>query len=304
MLTLTHWPGIAQPAGLGADLSAEMAFRYLDAPPPHEPASVVTNNHFDQDGLIGIHTLVDPDWSQAHREQQVDIAAAGDFATYTIRDSARASMAIWAYAQPDRSPLGSALDAPYPTQCALLYQTCLPLVRTMVTDIDRFRDLWEDEDAVLRRSEQALADGEVTIEEIADIDLALVTIETELDGGHRFASDTADIIHPMAINNATDCCRLLLQRGHEYLYIDRYETWVQYRSRSLPRRVDLEPLRTELEAAETGAGTWTCKPPSSLVPTLRSTPAPSSLTQAVIRAAVIDHLRSAPPAWDPFDTGR
>lgn len=32
VLTLTHWPGIAQPARLGADLSAEMAFRYLGAP--------------------------------------------------------------------------------------------------------------------------------------------------------------------------------------------------------------------------------------------------------------------------------
>ena len=27
VLTLTHWPGITQPAGLAADLSAQMAFR-------------------------------------------------------------------------------------------------------------------------------------------------------------------------------------------------------------------------------------------------------------------------------------
>ena len=46
VLTLTHWPGIAQPAGLAADLSAEMAFKYLDAAPQHNPAQFVTNNHF------------------------------------------------------------------------------------------------------------------------------------------------------------------------------------------------------------------------------------------------------------------
>lgn len=59
VLTLSHWPGIAQPHGLGTDLSAEMALRYLDDPCDHAPAEAVTNNHFDQDGLVGIHALID-----------------------------------------------------------------------------------------------------------------------------------------------------------------------------------------------------------------------------------------------------
>ena len=39
VLALSHWPGIAAPPGLARDLSAQMAFAYLDAPPQHAPAT-------------------------------------------------------------------------------------------------------------------------------------------------------------------------------------------------------------------------------------------------------------------------
>ena len=301
VLTLTHWPQIAQPAGLGDDLSAQMAFRYLDQPPKHDPAVAVTNNHFDQDGLVGIHALLDPERSIERRAELIDVAAAGDFATYRYRSAARASMAIWSYAEPDRSPLGSRLEVPYPEASALLYETVLPLLIPMLEDPEHFRDLWHEEDLALTAAEQALADGSVQIDEVPDVDLAIVRINEELglEGGHRFASDQATMMHPMAIHNATTCCRLLLMRGQDYLYADRYETWVQYRSRSLPPRVELEPLATSLEALETGVTSWQATPASRLTPTLAPSGL-SSLPATVVEDAVIDHLRRAPASWDPF----
>lgn len=301
VLTLTHWPGIAQPPGLGADLSAQMAFAYLDQPPAHAPASAVTNNHFDQDGLVGIHALVDPEGSRAHRDQLIDVAAAGDFATYRFREAARASMVIWAYAQPDRSPLGSAVAGPYPQVCAALYEAVLPLLLPMVREPERFRELWQDEDQQLSASEAALNDGLVTIDEVADIDLAVVRISDDLglSGGHRFTADVAEFIHPMALHNVTSASRLLLVRGSEHLYLDRYETWVQYRSRSLPNRVDMAPLAASLSEQETGGTTWEAGKPSSLMPRLRPN-GPSSIPSRTIEEAVAGHLRAAPSVWDPF----
>jgi len=300
VLTLTHWPGIAQPPGMAADLSAEMAFKYLAAPPDHPAAELVTNNHFDQDGLVGLHALIYPESSLRQRERLIDLAAAGDFGTYTFREAARASMAIWAYAQPEHSPLGSRIDGPYEPACALLYETVLPLLIPMIEDPDRFKDLWQREDDQLTLSERAIDEGQVIIEEIDEFDLAVVTIKTDtLTGGHRFAGNTVDLIHPFAVNNATSCCRLLIICGHEYLYVDRYETWVQYQSRALPKRVDLEPLRTQLEALETGATRWTASRPSALTPVLRSGTS-SSIDSVAVQAAVTEHLRSAPSAWDPY----
>ena len=49
-LTLSHWPGAPTPVELKRDVSAEIAFAYLDAPCEHAPAEIVTNNHFDVDG--------------------------------------------------------------------------------------------------------------------------------------------------------------------------------------------------------------------------------------------------------------
>ena len=60
VLTLTHWPGIAQPAGLAADLSAQMAFEFVRSGEPVD-ADVVTNNHLDQDGLVAMYALVAPE---------------------------------------------------------------------------------------------------------------------------------------------------------------------------------------------------------------------------------------------------
>lgn len=300
VLTLTHWPGIEQPPGLAADLSAQMAFNYLDVAPAHPSAAVVTNNHFDQDGLVGLHALIEPEISSIHRERLVDVAAAGDFGTYRFREAARASKAIWAYAQPETSPLGVQLEGPYEHACSLLYRTVLPLLVPMIEDPQRFKDLWQDEDAQLTASERAIDRGDVSFEEIADIDLAVVTINSDdLAGGHRFASGTVDMIHPFAVNNATSCSRLLLMKGAEYLYLDRYETWVQYQSRVLPKRVDMAPLCERLESLETGETTWTASRPSALTPMLRSD-AESSLSGLTVRSTICDHLRSMPVAWNPF----
>ena len=105
VVTLTHWPGIPCPPGTEADLSAQMAFRYLDRGADlHGAAEVVTNNHFDQDGLVAVYALSRPGDALARRDLLEDLAAAGDFGTFRSRDAARLSMAIDAYADPDRSP--------------------------------------------------------------------------------------------------------------------------------------------------------------------------------------------------------
>src|SRR5688500_18490134 len=101
LLTISHWPGMPIPPGCEADTSAQMAFRYLDRGADlHGSAEVVTNNHFDQDGLAAVCALVNPEGALARRAQLEDLAAAGDFAVFAERSSARLSMAVAALADP------------------------------------------------------------------------------------------------------------------------------------------------------------------------------------------------------------
>ncbi len=301
VLTLTHWPGHPQPRGYHFDLSAEMAFHYLDEPIEHPHAEIVTNNHYDQDGLVGLHALVEPELSLRNRELMIEVAAAGDFGTYRDRRAARASMTISAYTEADRSPLGERLAGSYDEQCVVLYEETLPLLVPMVLDNRAFRDLWADEDADLSASEGAIANGVVTIEELEDIDLAVVTIPSgeQSRRGHRFAGESFDGLHPMAVNNATRCFRLLVVHGRRYQFVDRYETWVQYRSRRPLQRVDMRPLAERLNASERRSASWTASAPGTLTPTMR-VDEESSLDPLDMRRMVVDHLRQAAPAWDPY----
>src|SRR4051812_44843862 len=86
-LTLSHWPGSDVPQSLAADLSAEIVVRYLEQSDQHVEVELVSNNHFDEDGLMGVWALVDPERALAHRDLVVDVARAGDFGWSKQRDA-------------------------------------------------------------------------------------------------------------------------------------------------------------------------------------------------------------------------
>lgn len=301
-LCLTHWPGIDSPPELRADLSAEMAFRYLRTFDRHAPAAAVSNNHFDQDGLVSVYALAFPRHAVARQRLLVDVARAGDFATFDQREAARVSMAIAAYATPGRSPLG-ALGSDYPAMTAQLYQELLGRLGELCDHPDRYRALWAEEDATLSATEAALASGKITIEEVPELDLAVVTTDDGCPsaGGHRFGGMWAPGPHPMALYNATRRFAVLVIRGQSYEFTFRYETWVQYQT-SRPRpRVDLTGLAGRLNDEETGPGHWTAEPVSDLTPALRLDGAQQSgIDPPVFRMLLEDHLRTSPPAWDPY----
>lgn len=299
VLSLTHWPGYPQPPGLEHDLSAGMALRYLDAPPPHAPAEAVTNNHFDQDGLVAAFALLHPAEALAHRELLLDLAAAGDFGTYRDRRAARASMVVSRMAE---AGFDDRAEFSYAEFCGRCYLEALPQVLDMLLAGERFRDLWEAEDEELTRSERALATGGIRIVEDHQLDLAVVTATAQWvpARGHRFGGNEFEGVHPMALNNATACVRVLFVHGRRYRYTDRYETWVQYVSQVLPRRRDLRPLAVDLTGLESGGAVWAAQAPGTLTPTLDHT-GESSLAPDEVLAALTRHLRAAPAAWDPYN---
>ena len=326
VLCLSHWPGIESPTQFHADLSAQMAFAYADASDGHESldgaespdgvdgAEIVSNNHFDQDGLVGVFALASPEAARSRHDLLVEVARAGDFAVTHCREAARISMALSAYADPSRSPCRD-LPEEGDAMAAALYTELLGRLPELCDHPDRWRSLWDEEDASLRASEAAIASGTVTIEEVPEVDLAVVTVPAADEyrtgaGGHRFAGQWAVGLHPIAVCTATQRGALLTIRDRRYELLYRYESWVQYRTRSVRPRVDLEPLArrlndTEADAPGAGGGVWTADDVSALTPALRSCDnAESHIDAHVVQSAVIEHLRSAPPAWNPYQVTR
>jgi hypothetical protein len=303
-LTLSHWPGSPTPPEVRDDLSAQIAFHALDHADWFTDLDVVSNNHFDQDGLASAYALIDPPAARERRALVIDVARAGDFGTFTNRDAARLAMAIADYEDPQRSPLGAAaLEGSYEHSTAVLYRELLPRFTEILDHPDRSRALWEAEDAHLGESIDAIERSVVRIDENEAVDLAVVTVPDDwaTRATHRFTQEWTEAVHPMAVNNATERLRILLVQGRRYRLELRYETWVMFVSHPVLARPDLRPLATQLTELERDGVQWQANPPGALTPQLgTSAGAESTLAPDVVGAAIAAFLADAPPAWDPF----
>lgn len=309
VLTLSHWPNSPCPPELAADLSAEIAFGYLDTFDLHAGAGAVSNNHFDQDGLVSIFALTDPPRALERRRVLVDVARAGDFARYESRDAARVSMVLSRYADPDRSPLGGwDRSGAYPGNrsylewTGLLYGELLGRLAELCDDVASYEEMWSHEDSSLRRSEELISAGRVDFEDVPGLDLVVLHVPEDApsEGGHLFAGSWRRGLHPMAIHNAVDRFTILVVRGHRYDLYYRYESWVMYQTRRPRPRVDLGPLAEELNGIES-LGTWKADAPGALTPALGTIGgAESSIAPEELVERVKTHLATAPQAWDPY----
>lgn len=262
VLTLSHWPNSQTPTELKDDLSAQIVFRYLANNTKFRLPSgiVVSNNHFDEDGLISLYCMLNPQAAAEEESSLVDIASAGDFGTFNDRESARISFVLSAWANPELSPLNQAVFArPYPEVTAILYEELLVRLPNIIRKIDNLRRYWQEEDSFLDTTEEAIASGLITLEEIPDIDLLVVQVQD-----HKFPyiarehcpSWISSVLHPMALHNLTKRMRVLVMRGQRYELYYRYETWIDFVSRPLAKRLDLSRLAKSLSAMENGRGRW------------------------------------------------
>lgn len=305
VLTLSHWPKSGSPAGLKADTSTEMVFNYLDSPGSHVEAEVVSNNHFDEDGLAGIFALLQPDLARRYRDLLVDVARAGDFGVFTQRRAARVVFVLCACADPGRSPLPADIfTLPYAGQTGRLYPQLLDLMPGLLANVDDYRTLWEDEDAGLTASEEFIEAGLITIKELPDLDLAIVHLPEDLSQRSMQHNGRPRLTecHPFAIHNRTGCGRLLLLQGSRIEFQYRYESWVQLVTRRPAPRVDLSGLADELNREETSGGRWIFDGVDQITPGLHlDDSAATSIPVDAVVSRILHHLGTGAPAWDPYD---
>ena len=296
VLTLSHWPRSGTPWPLKDDTSVEVAFRYLDSPEHHVDVEAVTNDHFDEDGLIGLHCLIAPDHAQRHRDLLIGAAHAGDFGTYSNRDAARLAFAIARLASGRHSPWGGdAMPEAKAERTGYKYARMLEELGALIDDIEGHAELWRDEDDFLSASERLFDSGAATIEEDEALDLAVVRVPA----AWRRAGHGATVVHPMAIHNRTGCNRVATICGDFYRFGYRYESWVQMVTRRPPPRIDLRPLAEALTARDSRA--WRFDGVSQITPKLRALGSRNGLASDAFLEALREALATGEPAWDPYD---
>src|SRR5918995_667572 len=93
----SHWEGNETPGELRADTSTEIALNLVASPQQSHftrGIELVTNNHFDTDGVLSVWTVLNGEKALAHRDLLIAAAEAGDFSEHSSDDGVKVSIAI------------------------------------------------------------------------------------------------------------------------------------------------------------------------------------------------------------------
>jgi hypothetical protein len=188
----SHWQGNTTPAEVKADTSTEIALNLVASPNRAELTrgiDLVTNNHFDTDGVLSVWTVLTGDRALAHRELLIAAAEAGDFSEHSSDDGVRVSIAIQGSDQAspnndDGSPLARLLAGEVDDD-ARAYELVLPEVERLLTNINAYESLWREGWNSVAAAIESFERGKSSVTEYSGI--SLVTLAPELFDGAGFS---------------------------------------------------------------------------------------------------------------------
>ena len=262
----SHWQGNETPASVKADTSTEIALNVVAATNRDQLTrgiDLVTNNHFDTDGVLSCWTMLNGERALQLREKLIAAAEAGDFCELSTTDAVRASIVIQGSDSPtdkSGSPLARQLAGEDITDEARAYELVLPHVERVITDTNAFEELWRDSWARIEAALDSFAKGESRVEEDSQARLSVVTLapevfgETGFDPHHQAAPFTAISHHA---RGELFLIATPLDDGWAYRIDYPYYSWAETVVRpSVPRR-DFSALVSQLNDNEQStSGRW------------------------------------------------
>lgn len=255
----SHWNGNETPAEVKADTSTEIALNLVASPHRQELTrgiELVTNNHFDTDGVLSVWTVLNGERALALRDKLIAAAEAGDFSALSSEDGVRASIVIQGSDSPidkSGSPLAAQLAGEPVEDEARQYDLVLPHVEDVIRNTGKYEQLWR---ASWQRVETALssfAKGASRVEEFSDARLSLVTLAPEIFGPSGF--DPARHAAPFTAISSQAKGELFLiatplKDGWAYRIDYPYYSWAVTVVRPRIARRDLGGVMSELNELE------------------------------------------------------
>ncbi|MGH9881073.1 MAG: DUF6687 family protein [Pyrinomonadaceae bacterium] len=264
----SHWEGNETPHELRADTSTEIALNLVASPKRLELTrgiELVTNNHFDTDGVLSVWTVLTGERALELRDKLIPAAEAGDFSEFRNEDEVRASIVIQGADQAGSqnettSLLARQLAGEGDLDDARCYELVLPEVERVLTRTNEFEPLWREGWKQIAAAMDSFERGTSRVEEYDDARLSLISLAPDMFSPAGF-SPTRHAAPYMAISSYA--------RGHLFLIaipvsggwfyrIDYpYYSWAETVVRPRIRRHDLSPLLSQLNQLESGrAGNW------------------------------------------------
>ena len=264
---LSHWQGNETPAHLRADTSTEIALNFVAAHDREEVArgvEVVTNNHFDTDGVLSVWTVLAGERALCLKERLVAAAEAGDFSEFTGAQGVRASITIQGGDSPVvegvASPLARRLAGGAGVDEGRAYSVVLPEVERVLTRTDEYEPLWRDEWARIERALESFERGRSRVVEDGESRLSVVTLAPDIYGPSGFKPTRHAAPYTAIAHNARGRVFLICTptvEGWSYRVDYPYYSWAVTVVRPRVARVRLDRLVERLNGLEPdGAGRW------------------------------------------------
>ncbi|HEY2963115.1 MAG TPA: DUF6687 family protein [Pyrinomonadaceae bacterium] len=197
---LSHWEGNETPAELKADTSTEIALNLVASPQRDKftkGIDLVTNNHFDTDGVLSCWTVLTGERALQYRDLLVSAAEAGDFSEHSSDDGVRVSIAIQGAEQSspnndDGSPLaqmvaGREFATRITDNDALAYESVFPEVERLLTNVNAYESLWREGWTSVAEAIESFERGRSQVQEYAGSRISLVTLAAEIFSGGGFS---------------------------------------------------------------------------------------------------------------------
>jgi hypothetical protein len=184
----SHWQGNTTPPEVKADTSTEIALNLVSSPNRASLTNdidLVTNNHFDADGVLSVWTVLNGERALEFRDLLISAAEAGDFSEYTSDDGVRVSIVIQGSEQAgsdnkDASPLASFLAGQAVDDDERAYELVLPEVERLLGNINAYESLWRDGWNSVAAALESFARGESKVVEDRDSRISLITLAPDL----------------------------------------------------------------------------------------------------------------------------
>lgn len=262
----SHWHGNQTPESVRADTSTEIALNLVAAANRDELThgiELVTNNHYDTDGVLSVWTVLVGERALELREELIAAAEAGDFSELNSEDGVRASIVIQGSDSPTDntgSPLAQHLAGERFDDDARSYELVLPHVERVLTHTGEFEELWREPWNRIQTALESFANGTSRVEEGSDAKLSIVTLAPEVfsPDGFRPGRDSAPFT--AITQNARGEIFLIatpLEGGWAYRIDYPYYSWAETIVRPRIQRRDLGGLMNQLnELEENSSAKW------------------------------------------------
>jgi hypothetical protein len=256
----SHWEGNRTDSSVKADTSTEIALNVVASPVRErltKGVELVTNNHFDADGVLSVWTMLAGERALELREKLIPVAEAGDFSEFPSEEAVKSSIVIQGsdYAITDgvASPLAREHNGGRPVDEEQAYRLVLPEVARVVGEIDAYEHLWRDEWERIAETLESFVSGRSTVTENARSGLSVITLDPDLSGGASF--NLAEFINPytaIAHHARGSLFLIALPLGDKWAYrIDYpYYSWAQTVTRPPIERHELSNLAARLNELE------------------------------------------------------